>query len=338
MARLNSEARYGYYPTPRAALDLIAGSIEPPDRPGRIYMLDPCCGEGSALSDLAEALKKPGGPKIHTDGIEIQPARAGQARERLDRVFGHDLFSAQIAPASYDLILLNPPYRDRKLEIRFLTKVQSALAPGGLLIYIVPKLSVAAAAAQLASHYADIRLREFPAPESERFKQVVVTARKRSWLALDNSAERSRLEREARIPIGDPSAQYGEQDKRVLSLQLRTEPDVPTITADRFSTEALLAAAEERGHWADGSELRELIEPAAQSGLRPLAPLTEGHLAQYVAAGMVNNTIAGNLMFSGTCFKTPVRVESEDRIVTQDKLVMELVCLDLTTFRSHRLT
>ncbi len=48
MARLASQARMGYYPTPPAIAQAIARSLVRPGA-GLIRAIDPCCGEGTAL-------------------------------------------------------------------------------------------------------------------------------------------------------------------------------------------------------------------------------------------------------------------------------------------------
>lgn len=63
MARLESTKKAGYYPTPVEVTTLIAGHLQAPA--GNYRWLDPCCGEGIALQNLAQVL---GG---ETYGIEL---------------------------------------------------------------------------------------------------------------------------------------------------------------------------------------------------------------------------------------------------------------------------
>ena len=61
--RLAAQAKGGYYPTPLRVVDLLAELIDTPPaygRPGQtLRVLDPCCGGGDALAQLADALRAP---------------------------------------------------------------------------------------------------------------------------------------------------------------------------------------------------------------------------------------------------------------------------------------
>ena len=62
--RLAAQAKGGFYPTPDRVVDLIAELIDTPSgayNRGRntLRILDPCCGAGEALAQLAERLDRP---------------------------------------------------------------------------------------------------------------------------------------------------------------------------------------------------------------------------------------------------------------------------------------
>ena len=90
--RLAALAKGGFYPTPPNVLDLVAGAVHMPSSHygcrETVRILDPCCGAGEALAQLAERLGGPGGIPIETFGVELHAERAEQARERLDRHAG----------------------------------------------------------------------------------------------------------------------------------------------------------------------------------------------------------------------------------------------------------
>ncbi|HEU0075734.1 MAG TPA: DUF6094 domain-containing protein [Dehalococcoidia bacterium] len=75
MPRLESIAKAGYYPTPPTVVDRVAALIRPDRSTTRkvVRLLDPCCGTGAALRQLADAV---GG---ETYGIEIERDRASEA-------------------------------------------------------------------------------------------------------------------------------------------------------------------------------------------------------------------------------------------------------------------
>ena len=62
--RLAAQAKGGFYPTPPGVVDLIAGLVQPPAgyyqrNRETLRILDPCCGAGEAVEQLAERLNGP---------------------------------------------------------------------------------------------------------------------------------------------------------------------------------------------------------------------------------------------------------------------------------------
>ena len=101
--RLAAQAKGGFYPTPPRVTDLIAELIQPPAGHARddetLRILDPCCGEGTALDRLTDSLRKPHAAEVETYGVELHSDRAEEAKSRLDHVLGTDLFATSIATA-----------------------------------------------------------------------------------------------------------------------------------------------------------------------------------------------------------------------------------------------
>ena len=103
MARLGSQAKAGYYPTPETVCELLKAKI---DFEEGARLLDPCCGKGNTLSRLADGM-----PNITTYGMELDHERAQKARSRLTKVlWGDALTEMQVSPHGFGLLYLNPPY------------------------------------------------------------------------------------------------------------------------------------------------------------------------------------------------------------------------------------
>ena len=181
--RLAAMAKGGYYPTPPRVVDMIAGLIRAPyGRYGQyretLRILDPCCGAGDAVAQLAESLTERSGVAVETYGVELHRDRSETAEERLTRFLSADLFAASIANGVFGLLYLNPPYdwdaADKRVEQVFLTTCTRYLAEDGVLAFIVPRQRLAVSARYLASHYRDLHCWAFPHPEREQFDQVVL--------------------------------------------------------------------------------------------------------------------------------------------------------------------
>ena len=107
LARIASLEKAGYYPTPPEEVRLICSRIK--SEPGtKISILDPCCGEGDALKEMAQTLRDQGAD-VTTYGIELEEGRAGNARKNLDHVICSPYEDAIVTPLAFSYIWLNPP-------------------------------------------------------------------------------------------------------------------------------------------------------------------------------------------------------------------------------------
>ena len=91
--RLEGVAKAGYYPTPPSVVERIAALIRPAAHSPRqaVRLLDPCCGTGAALRQLADAV---GG---ETYGIEIARDRWQEAEAILDHALSASAFAVRLA-------------------------------------------------------------------------------------------------------------------------------------------------------------------------------------------------------------------------------------------------
>lgn len=187
MARLESIAVGGYYPTPPSVVPLLARLLQTTNEYGAF--LDPCAGEGAALFSLADELKS----KARFYAIELEKTRHATLQEELRRKTGYsygdqalhgDAFKVSFSGDGANLLYLNPPYdidpECGRLEERFLQRFTGALVPGGVLIFLVPYYALAASASTLATEYEDVRCYRFPDDQFDAYKQVALFAKKRS--------------------------------------------------------------------------------------------------------------------------------------------------------------
>ncbi len=127
----------GFYPTPPRVVGLAAelvvvGGGRYRNNRQTLRVLDPCCGAGEALEQLAQRLTQRWAVPVETCGVELHKDRAGEAADRLDRALAADLFQTSIANGAFDLLLLNSPYdhdlEDKRVEHSFLTHCTRYLA------------------------------------------------------------------------------------------------------------------------------------------------------------------------------------------------------------------
>lgn len=139
VGRLMNNIKLGYYPTDPDNISLMLRGIRFPDGV-TTNLLDPCCGCGKALRQLAQ------GNNCYAYGVELDESRAEEAQTRLHRVGFGSFFYSRISHEAFHLLFLNPPYlsvinesggRSRH-EKRFLIESLPTLMYGGLLIYVIP--------------------------------------------------------------------------------------------------------------------------------------------------------------------------------------------------------
>ena len=341
--RLAAQAKGGFYPTPERVVDLLAKLIHTPtgyyhrDRE-TLRILDPCCGAGEALAQLAERLDRPNAIPIETYGVELHRDRAQEAEERLDHALASDLFATSIANGAFGLLILNPLYdydsEDKRTEHAFLTQTTRYLAEGGLLAFIVPRQRLAVSARYLSTHYGRMRCWAFPHPEREVFDQVVLMAYRKADPVPDAHAESMALE----WAVGEPEPMRPDP---YPPFTPKTTPSGDILFTTR-TVDPVAAAAEARrsGLWTS-TEITDTLWPARDTRTRPLMPLRRGHMAMLVAAGFLDNLCleaeGRRILVKGRTSKEMVMVEdSPEKEVHREKLKTTVVALDLHDGVDHR--
>ena len=333
--RLAAQAKGGFYPTPPRVTEMVASLMQARTvtrGETTLRILDPCCGAGEALAQLAACIERPDGASVETFGVELHAERAKEAESRLDHALGTDLFQTAIANGAFGLLYLNPPYDqdgddEQRTEMRFLRHCTRYLCEQGLLVFVIPRRRLAACARYLASHYRSLRVSAFPDPEREAFDQVVVTGIRKAEVQYDQYAA---------------VALQGAIEGNLEALTPHRYPvyNAPA-TADGevlFATRTVdpVAAAEESrrsGLWVS-TTVTDALWPADDARTRPLMPLRRGHLAMLVAAGFLDNLQLegeGNrILVKGRTSKEMLLVETTpEKEVYRERLRTTVVALDL---------
>ena len=333
--RLAAQAKGGFYPTPPRVTEIIASLMQARSTTRgetTLRILDPCCGAGEALADIAARIARPDGTAVETFGVELHTGRAREAESRLDHVLGTDLFQTAIANGAFGLLYLNPPYdfdsgNDQRTEQAFLRHCTRYLAEHGLLVFVVPRRRLAESARYLASHYARLRCWAFPEPEREAFDQVVVTGTRKGEVQYDQHSA-VRLQEYIQGNVDTLTRQ------RYPVYNARATAGGEVLFAAR-TIDPVAAAAESRrsGLWISAS-VTDALWPAGDGRTRPLMPLRRGHLAMLVAAGFLDNlqleAEGSRILVKGRTSKEMVLVETTpEKEVYRERLRTTVVALDL---------
>ena len=199
MARLESVALGGFYPTPPSVLPLIANLFEVAKNTTNLKtsFMDPCAGEAEAILYLAK------GCEIYA--CELEASRSVKAKKALGWPSEKNLLTGDAFRISFDkgykggvsVLFLNPPYDTDpvhgRLEQKFLERFAGALMEGGFLIFVVPFYALKASATLLGREFDQIECFRFPEGEFEVYKQVVLVAKKGPTLFESDPVLQSRV-------------------------------------------------------------------------------------------------------------------------------------------------
>ena len=325
MARLINAEVLGFFATPPSVTARIAAWLQAPPGEQMWRLLDPCCGEGNAAAQLAAAV----GGTVQTWGVELSPKRAARAAHVLDKVLNTAWQATRVSTGSVALLWLNPPYDhdldgdNKRLEIEFLRTSLSTLVYGGVLVYIVPQrlLGYRDVARLLAGHFDDVVVRRFPDGEYERFKQVVVLARRKPYAT----------------PTAESIATFRElRDADLLALDAPVTPcplDLPPAPLKAKCYRIDLSDREQvaLGYTIDWPEpLLQALQPQGRVPFCPPIPLKKGHVAMLMASGLM-----GTLLIR----KDGQRLLVKGRVrKVQDVSTEETAKGDIITIRRDRFT
>ena len=337
MARLASQAKAGFYPTPDTVCDLLKTKITLEDG---ARLLDPCCGKGKTLSRLAQEAAN-----VTTCGIELDHQRAYKARSRLTKVlWGDGLTEMKISPHVFGLLYLNPPYdvavspdgKSQRLEAQFLRRYLGTLQQGGYLVLVIPYYVLKHCAKTLARYF-KVQVLGFPEDEFQVFKQCVVFGTKQLLAPKEEALKTgSLLEELAKMePEEFMDAVFSLEDMAPITVPAPSKP-LATFRANKIDPLEAIPLVRKAGVL---KGILKQLTPRKNNEIRPLTPLENGHLALMLAGGYMNGAIEKNgrqLVIKGVVHKSEKVIsvrenESGGTITTRDKYNPIVKVIDMQT-------
>ena len=313
VGRLMNQIKLGYYPTDPSNIDLMLRGITFPDGM-TTNLLDPCCGCGKALRQLAQ------GNNCYTYGVELDESRAEDAQTRLHRVGFGSFFHSTVSHEAFHLLFLKPPYLavlnenggKSRHEKRFLIESIRCLMYGGLLIYVIPYYRLTPDICRvLTDNFDDLTVWRFTDAEFQRFRQVAVMGiRKRK---ATEPGDTFRLERYAVSPDTIPS--LSEMPEGRYALPERAV-EVATFKGEIFNEREL----EQQLRRSDSFE-QMMTRSELNSGVKhPLLPLSIGQIGLIGGSGMINGLIECEHphIIKGRIVKV-VHTENEEKFTAEGK-------------------
>lgn len=318
--RLGGEMQAGFYPIPEFIARRIRTCLH---ASGPSSFIDPCAGRGEALELVTKGFVGV------THGIELESERAAAARERLQVVLQGDALSTRVR-GKYGLLYLNPPYHQaegRRLELAFLHHWQRYLTPGGVLIYVVPEPHLADYEKTLSANFTDLAIFRFPGERYDTFKQVVIFGIKREYVT-----------HAATLPVVTGDLEIQSAAYTIPALEETPEPYL-----SNQNPEALVKEAEGSRVW---DRVWDAVTPQTLDSFPVPMPLRQGHIAQMLAAGMLNNTVVvgegRRYLVRGRITRRTIRHEEDQgkavKVTEREVLESSVQALDLETAELVTLT
>jgi hypothetical protein len=309
MARLESEAKGGFYPTPPEEMELILKRLTF-EQGKPISIIDPCAGEGDALQLMGKRLKDQG-CEVTTYGIELEKGRAIEAEKKLDHVLSCGYEEARMSHESFSAMYLNPPFTElqgRRLEEIFLQDLTNEYLPaGGILILNIPQYVLRNLYKTLASRFVDIRVFRFTDNNGnyDRFRQVIVYAKRRNKGLRSNNERlyKERMEKELlNLSFLDKNAltPLDKLDGLSVSYQISPAPKaVSLFQSMKVEPDDIINSQMASGHYEKAMQRMSSLEITSSArNIRPALPLKYTHIAAAIAAGALPESM-GNHMLVG---------------------------------------
>ncbi len=281
MARNSSRLKMGFFPLPEEEARRISSLLS---FSGPCSVVDPCAGKGAALNLITAAA-----PVVRF-GVELDTARSEEAAASGIRMIQGNTFDALAKVESFSLLYLNPPYDseidlvgNRRMERLFLEHTHRWLVQHGVLIFVIPFEQFADSAGLLAGNFTRIAAFRMTAPESMRFRQIVVFGIRRN---VRGAAHEENLRRTRALAANE-----------VYSKLPELAPDAIEPFAVPRSREASLSY---RGlpynliedllpHSAAWKQAAQVMLPREDMAIgRPITPLHGGHVGLLCTAGLLN--------------------------------------------------
>ncbi|MED0738796.1 DUF6094 domain-containing protein [Aneurinibacillus thermoaerophilus] len=324
MARIASQSKGGYYPTPVIEMERVLRRLTFQSMENNLLnLIDPCAGEGEALQMLTQHFQSLGAEAV-SYAVELEAGRAEKAKEKVNYVV-HDGYERMRTEAKFSAIWLNPPYDEvlgERMEVTFLrdlTGWKNVLQKGALLMYCVPQYVLKDAAGLLSSRFRNIHVYRFDDEHYPVFRQVVLFA----------TFERETDQKKKR-EIAKWLREIGESDPNVLptldaddGVVFSVKPSDEQITLFRAGVENIEELKKDLGSspllTIEAEKLFRKDSHRSAEMKNPLLPLKPTHYGIAIAAGAVGGNM-GDHLISGL---TKMRIDKKQNFNEDGKLVSE---------------
>lgn len=299
MARLESEAKGGYYPTPSKEMALILRRVTA-DEGANITLLDPCAGKGEALKQIQNYLFEMGADPV-SYGIEVEKTRAEEATGLLDHMIACGYEDARMSHSAFAFLYLNPPFmnvaggeRAETTFFRDLTQSDSYLTDGALVILNIPQYVLEDVAKLIAIRLEKVKVYRFTDENYPTYKQVIVYGyRKKPGTGRDGGLQRE-LEWFSRSSHDVlPALDVEDHVRYKIPEPLRA---VELFQSGIVEPEDILKSVAECNFFDKVTDKIKDVKLENAKAQKPAMPLKVSHYATAIAAGALPEKMGNHLL------------------------------------------
>lgn len=318
MARLESEQKGGFYPTPSDEMALVIKRIRAEEN--GVTLLDPCAGEGWALKQVQDHLLKQD-VKSTTFGIELERTRADKAEDVINNVINCGYEEARMSHNAFSFMYLNPPFAEfqgerlEKIFFRHLTRPNSYLTEGALVVLNMPQYVLNPMASLIAQRLENVKVYRFTDENFPSYKQVIVYGKRRKkGLGLDRSM-REKLERLAFIsPEHIPTLDVEDWDEVQYTIPA-PKKEVALFDTSFVDVDDIIKSMNDVDVMGKVTEKVSNPKFMIANGKKPAMPLKVSHMATAIASGALPETMGDHLLVGIT--KTQVTETTDYDVETE---------------------
>ncbi|MBY3621191.1 DUF6094 domain-containing protein [Paenibacillus sp. FSL K6-3166] len=300
MARLESEAKGGFYPTPPDEMEFILKRIIGEDG-ATLSIFDPCAGKGNVVKQIKQHLEKKDCVPI-TYGIEIEKTRAREAVNQVDHMLACGYEDARISHNAFSFLYLNPPFmeihgeRAEKRFFRDLTEPDGYLSVGSLVVLNIPQYVLADVARLIATRLEQVRVYRFTNKNYDDYHQVIVYGyRRASGQGRDEQLQEYLENLSKRSQASLNALDYPDWDEVSYMIPAQEKP-VEIFTSTIVEPEDIIKSEVEIGFL--DKVFAQVEDVRLQNGAmrQPAMPLKITHQVQAIQSGALPEHMGGHLL------------------------------------------
>lgn len=322
MSQIGNKLKAGFFATPTRQGEYLRQLLS---FTTDTAVLDPTCGEGKILQQLAED-RTERDFTVKTYGVELDKRRAQIAAEHLDVAVEAPIESMVISNDAFGFVFLNPPYdhtmvgygdeQSERKEYTELIRGTRYLAPGGVVMYIIPsyRFSDKKIARFLSSNFEESHLTRFTDEDYPDFRQCIFIGRKKK-------ETRKTINKEMFEHLSNCSSEDFVMDQVTTVEQLAAMIEPLQVPAAKPVVATFYSRIEKKSEFISmikGNKgfaaFQERTKPKKLTiGGEPIINIAQGQMALLLASGAVNGLI-GN----GDDLHAVQGMEKVSKVITEE--------------------